>query len=72
MPKYEDQIDNESRRSFDNVFEGVDIPMIRTNGVKKFIASANEKLRRFTRKKTPFGRFGYDEEETFSEAAKDP
>ena len=44
--------------SLDSEFEGLDI---QTNGVKKALESANEKLRRSTREKNPVSRFGYDE-----------
>ena len=55
----EDHLDgNESTHSLDSEFEGLDI---RTNGAKKALESANEKLRRSTREKNPVSRFGYDE-----------
>ena len=60
MPEYEDDHfdGNESTHSLDSEFEGLDI---RTNGVKKALESANEKLRRSAREKNPVSRFGYDE-----------
>ena len=41
MPEYEDSINNESTPYLDSEFEGLDLPIIRLNGVKQAIASAN-------------------------------
>ena len=49
MPEYENQVDNESRHSLDIEFECLDTVM-QTNGAKKVIETANEKLRCSTRK----------------------
>ena len=52
MPEYkEDNFNgNESTHSLDSEFEGLDI---RTNGAKKALAFANEKLHRSTRQRNP-------------------
>ena len=44
MPEYKDLDDNESTHSLDSEFEGLDVPFIRMNGVKKAITATNEKL----------------------------
>ena len=63
MPKYEDdQFDgNKSTHSLDSEFGGLDVPLLRTPGVKKAIATTNEKLHRSTREKNPVSRFGYND-----------
>ena len=47
MPEYEDDQsnDNESTHSLDNELGAFDVPIMRTHGMKKVIAMANEKLR---------------------------
>ena len=61
MSEYEEPIDNTSTHSLDSEFEGLDIPIIQTDGAKKALESANEKLRRSTREKNPVNRFGYND-----------
>ena len=61
MSGYEEPIDNASTHSLDSEFEGLDIPIIQTDGVKKALKSTNEKLRRSTREKNPVSRFGYND-----------
>ena len=86
MPEYDDPDKNESTHSLDSEFEGLDVPFIRMNGVKKAITATNEKLLlNSTRDKNPVCWFGYDdynafmttvatvlESEKFSKATKDP
>ena len=57
MSEYEDNHfnDNESTHSLDSEFGGFDVPI----GVKKSLASENEKLRRSTREKNLVSRFGH-------------
>ena len=50
MLEYEDPIEKKSTYSLDSELEGLDIPMIRTNGAKKAIIITNEKCRRSTQK----------------------
>ena len=50
MLEYEDQVDNESLHSLDIEFKGL-YTLMRTNGDKKDIDPANEKLLRSTREK---------------------
>ena len=62
MPEYEDDhFDNESTHSLDSEFEGLDVLIMQMNGLKKVIATANEKIRRSTREKNSVSRFGYDD-----------
>ena len=60
MPKQEDPDNNESTHSLDSDFKGLDTSNFWKNGVKKAIATANEKLCRSTQEKNPVSRFGYD------------
>ena len=55
-PEYEDdQSDvNESAHSLDHEVDGFDVPIMRTLGVQKAIAMANEKLRHSTCEKNPY------------------
>ena len=58
MSEYEDPNDNASMHFLDSEFEGLDIPIIQTDGAKKALESANEKLHRWSREKNPVSRFG--------------
>ena len=46
MPEYEDeQFDgNKSAHSLDSEYNGFDVPIMRTSGMKKALAGTNEKL----------------------------
>ena len=61
MPKYEDDPsdDNESTQSLDIKLGAFDVPLMRTHGVQKAIATTNEKLHRTTCEKNPVTWFGY-------------
>ena len=63
MPEYEDDHfdDNESTHSLDIEFGGLNVPIIRRPGVKKAIATTNEKLRHSTGEKNPVSRFDYND-----------
>ena len=61
MPEYEDQDNNELTHSLDSEFEGLDTPIMRTNGVKKVKATTNKKLCRSSQEKNPVSRFTYDD-----------
>ena len=64
MPEYKDDHfdDNKLTHSLDSEFDGFDVPIIRSPGVKKALTSANEKLRCSPREKNPVSRFGYNED----------
>ena len=59
MAEYEDDRfdDDMSTRSLDSEFGGFDVPI----GAKKALISANEKLQRSTREKSPVSQFGYND-----------
>ena len=61
MSGYKDLINNESTHPLDSELEGLVIFMIRTNGAKKAIIAANDKLHRSTREKTTISQFSYDD-----------
>ena len=63
MPEYaDDQFDdNESVHSLDSELDGFDVPIMRTHGVQKAIATVDEKLPRSTRKKNVVNWFGHND-----------
>ena len=61
MLEYVDPDENKSTHSLDSEFEGLDVLIMQMNGLKKVIATANEKIRRSTREKNSVSRFGEDE-----------
>ena len=61
MLEYVDPDENKSTHSLDSEFEGLDVLIMQMNGLKKVIATANEKIRRSTREKNSVSRFGYDD-----------
>ena len=71
MMEYEDQVDNESIHSLDIELEGLNT-LIRTNGAKKVLEIANEKLYCSNEYMAHHYAFMMKVAETFSEVAKDP
>ena len=61
MLEYQGLNDNESAHSLDSEFDGFDVPLLRSLGVKRSLTLADENLHRSIREKNLVSLFGYND-----------